>query len=52
MLADEIVVKVVQSYSVFVVLDFLAESIGQSGISPHRHPHGQVDLLFLSMFVE
>ena len=39
---DEVVVHVVDRDGCNVVLDLLGESVGQSRVSTHRHPHGQV----------
>ena len=38
----EVVVHVVESHGVSMVLHFFAESVGQTGKPPHRHPHGEV----------
>jgi hypothetical protein len=39
---DQIVVGEVQGDRCLQVFQLLAESIGQSGKTPHAHPHGQV----------
>ena len=38
----EIVVHEVERHRVRVHLDFLAEGVGQSRESPHRHPHREI----------
>lgn len=38
----EVIVHEMKSRGVALVLELLAKRIGQSGHSPHAHPHGQV----------
>src|SRR5258706_1115471 len=40
--ANEVVVNEVESYGVFVILNFLAEPEGEASESTHAHSHGEV----------
>ncbi len=40
--ADEIVSREMQGYRMGVVLDFLAERVGQAREAAHVHPHRQI----------